>query len=166
MRALQRSRERERGHSLLEFALVMPLAVLLLIAVFDVGRAVYGLNAVGNASRMGGRTAVVNQTGTDIRQRAADQATALGITASVVAWKAANVPTTTNGTCIQFKSADLTADCTILNVGCVAVVTTKWTFTPITPLLGQFIGNVALTSATKIPIEAVCNTAYPACPKP
>ena len=28
------------------------------------------------------------------------------------------------------------------------------------------IGNVALTSTTEIPIEAVCNTAYPACPKP
>src|SRR5439155_2173339 len=166
MRALQRSRERERGQSLLEFALVMPLAVLLLIAVFDVGRAVYGLNAVGNAARIGGRTAVVNQTGTDIRQRAADQATALGIAATAVACNASNVPTTSSGTCIQFKTAEMTADCTTLNVGCVAVVTTKWTFSPITPLFGQFIGNVALTSTTQIPIESVCNTAYPACSKP
>jgi Flp pilus assembly protein TadG len=166
MRGLGQSRDRQRGQSLLEFALVMPLAVLLLIAVFDVGRAVYGTSAVGNASRMGGRTAVVNQTGTDIRQRAADQATALGITAGVVACDASNVPTTSSGTCIQFKTADLTGDCTLLSVGCIAVVTTKWTFTPITPLLGQFIGNVALTSTTEIPIESVCNTAYPACPKP
>jgi Flp pilus assembly protein TadG len=166
MSATRGSRERQRGQSLLEFALVMPLAVLLLIAVFDVGRAVYGLNAVSNAARMGGRTAVVNQTGLDIRQRAADQATALGIDASAVACDASNIPTTSSGTCIQFKTAEMTADCNTLSVGCVAVVTTKWTFSPITPLLGQFIGNVPLTSTTEIPIESVCNTAYPACPKP
>jgi Flp pilus assembly protein TadG len=166
MSAHHRCRD-QAGQTLVEFALVMPLVVLLLLAVFDMGRAVYGLSAVGNAARMGGRTAVVNQTATDIRQRAADQATALGIDPSAVTCDSGtNVPTTSSGTCVQFKTPDLTADCATLDVGCVAVVTTKWSFSPITPLLGQFIGTVAVTSTTRIPIESVCNTAYPACPKP
>jgi Flp pilus assembly protein TadG len=166
MRANLAARRQSRGQTLVEFALVIPLVLVALMAVFDVGRGVYGLNAVGNAARMGGRTAVVNQAGTDIRQRAADQATGLGIDASAVACNASNVPTTSSGTCIQFKSPDLSATCSLLNVGCVAVVTTKWTFSPITPFIGQFMGTIALTSTTKIPIESVCNTAYPACPKP
>jgi len=163
----QSRRDRSAGQTLMEFALVIPMVVLLLLAVFDMGRGVYGLSAVGNAARMGGRTAIVNQAATDIRQRAADQATGLGIDASAVACDAVtNVPTTTSGVCVQFKQPDLSASCALLEVGCIAVVTTKWTFNPITPLLGQFIGPVALTSTTQIPIESTCTAGYPTCPKP
>jgi Flp pilus assembly protein TadG len=166
MRRLSR-RERSEGQTLLEFALVIPMVVLLLLAVFDMGRGVYGLSAVGNAARIGGRTAIVNQTATDIRQRAAEQATGLGIDSTAVACDAVtNVPSTSSGVCVQFKLPDLSATCPSLEVGCVAVVTTKWTFNPITPLLGQFIGPVALTSTTQIPIESTCTAGYPTCPKP
>jgi len=167
MRGRLKARRGSGGQTLVEFALVIPLVVLLLLAVFDMGRAVYGLSAVGNAARMGGRTAIVNQAGADIRQRAADQAIALGISSAAVACDAAtNVPTTSDGVCVQFKTPDLTATCTTIDIGCVAFVTTKWTFSPITPLLGQFIGNVALTSTTQIPVESVCGAGYPTCPKP
>ncbi len=70
---------RDRGQSLVEFSLIFPIAMLLFMALFDFGRAVYGLNAVGNAAREGTRTAIVNQNWSDIRQRASDQATGLGI---------------------------------------------------------------------------------------
>ena len=130
-------------------------------------RKIVSEDLTGNAARMGGRTAIVNQAATDIRQRAADQATGLGIDASAVACDAVtNVPTTTSGVCVQFKQPDLSASCALLEVGCIAVVTTKWTFNPITPLLGQFIGPVALTSTTQIPIESTCTAGYPTCPKP
>ncbi|TMG20862.1 MAG: pilus assembly protein, partial [Chloroflexi bacterium] len=44
-------RDRSAGQTLMEFALVIPMVVLLLLAVFDMGRGVYGLSAVGNAAR-------------------------------------------------------------------------------------------------------------------
>ena len=46
---------------MVEFALVVPLFVLLLVGLFDVGRAVYAYNTVNNAAREAGRLAIVDQ---------------------------------------------------------------------------------------------------------
>src|SRR5438034_8071563 len=96
----------DRGQGLAEFALVFPITMLLFMAMFDFGRAVYGLNAVGNAAREGTRTAIVNQNWSDIRQRAADQATGLGIDTSLVACSVTNEPASTSGVCVRFNGAD------------------------------------------------------------
>lgn len=48
-------RSRERGQAMIEFAFIMPLLVLLLMGVFDLGRAVYALNVVSSAAREGAR---------------------------------------------------------------------------------------------------------------
>ena len=44
-----------RGQSLVEFALVLPLFVLLLVGVFDLGRAFFAYIAISNAAREGTR---------------------------------------------------------------------------------------------------------------
>jgi len=150
-------RQRTGGQGLAEFALVFPITMLLFMAMFDFGRAIYGLNAVGNAAREGVRTAMVNQNWSDIRQRAADQATALGMDSSLVACDASNVPTPDTGVCVRIDGPDGTVGtCTTLAVGCVAEVTTKWTFTAITPFVSAFVGQKSFTSTSKQPIESVC----------
>lgn len=42
---------RERGQAMIEFAFVMPLVVLLLMGVFDLGRAVYAYNTLQSVAR-------------------------------------------------------------------------------------------------------------------
>ena len=43
------------GESLVEFALVLPLFVLLIVGVFDLGRAFFAFIAISNAAREGTR---------------------------------------------------------------------------------------------------------------
>ena len=50
------------GQALAEFALVFPIAILILLAVFDVGRAVFAYNGLTNAAREGARLAAVTRT--------------------------------------------------------------------------------------------------------
>ena len=46
-----RRRERSRGQALVEFALVLPIFILILVGIFDLGRAVYVYSTVNNAAR-------------------------------------------------------------------------------------------------------------------
>jgi Flp pilus assembly protein TadG len=136
--------------------------MLVFMGIFDFGRAVYGLNAVGNAARMGTRTAIVNQNWGDIRQRASDQATGLGIDTSLVACSGSNEPASASGVCVRFNGPDGTVGgCTTMGTGCVAEVTTKWTFSPVTPFIGGLIGSKTFISTSKEPIESLCTGGCP-----
>lgn len=159
-------RER-RGQSMVEFALVFPIAMLLLLAVFDVGRAVFMYNGLTNAAREGARLAVVNQDKSLIGQRIQDMAPTaeisnLGDPDDLVSFykQLPNDDPTTN------------APCTTLSVGCVAVVIARADWTAITPVIGQLIGPIDLEARSELPVEFVCpNASIPAyatsatCPK-
>lgn len=162
---------RSRGQTLVEFALVISIFLVMVMALFDFGRAVYGTSSLGNATRMGGRTAIVNQNAAAIRQRAADQAVALGLDSSAVSCSpspgtatSAPTPTTASGVCVEYRTADMSATCATPKLGCIAVVTAKWTYTPITPIAGQLFGTIVLTSTTRVPVESLCSSG--GCPIP
>ncbi len=59
-----RRRDRARGQSMVEFALTLPIFLLLLVSVFDLGHVVWANNAVSTAAREAARFAVVHG-GTD-----------------------------------------------------------------------------------------------------
>ena len=65
--------ERRRGQALVEFALVLPIFLLILVALFDLGRAVFAYNTLTNAAREGVRLAIVNQDTASIIARAKSQ---------------------------------------------------------------------------------------------
>lgn len=141
----------------------MPVLILIMIALFDLGRGVFAFNEISNAAREGGRTAIVNQNGTDIVNRAVAQATSLGISTSATC--VGGVPSGSSGVCASFYYPDLITDCSsTLAPGCVAVVTVKYTYQAITPLIGNIVGQIPMTSTTKQTIESVC-TGSP-CPIP
>ena len=54
-------RDSSRGQGLAEFALIFPVMMLLLVAMFDAGRLVFAYNDITNAARVGARVAIVNQ---------------------------------------------------------------------------------------------------------
>lgn len=129
-----------RGQSLVEFALILPILLVLLLGVFDFGRAIYAFNAVSNAAREGARTAIVDQSQSAgvyrAAQEAANQGTGLGLD-----------PADTNEVAVAFP--DPYGTC----VGCRAVVTVQYQFQAITPVIGTLVGPLTLSSTTSIPVE-------------
>ncbi len=163
MRFHRSTRHRGRGQSLVEFALVIPIFLLIMVAIFDLGRAVFAYNSVTNAAREGARFAAVNQSSALIIQHAINQ-TQIAETAG---------PNVT----VTFRSSTPNADyrtnavCTTLDLDCVAVVTYQTTFRPITPLIANilFSGGVTLQAVSIQELEYVCPNATIAnaanCPK-
>jgi Flp pilus assembly protein TadG len=168
MNRIRRAVRRSRGQSLVEFALVFPIAILLLLAVFDAGRAVFLYNGLTNAAREGARLAVVNQDKSLVGQRV--QATAFAGSISNIG--------NLNDLVSYYKQTPSATDpttnpqCTTVVTGCVAVVIARSTWTAITPIIGQLIGPINFQARSELPVEFVCpNPAIPAyatsagCPK-
>jgi Flp pilus assembly protein TadG len=135
-------RHAERGQSLVELAVALPLIVLLMLGLFDAGRVVIGYTTLTNAARVGARVAIVNQsndaTCTSLRTfkcAAAEQAVSLGITAG-------SVPD------LVISGADcaLTGSCTV-------TVTLAHPIDLVTPVVGSLMGPFTLSASTTMPIE-------------
>ncbi len=166
-RLLRRSRLSRRGQSLVEFALVFPIAMILLMAVFDVGRAVFAYNGLTNAAREGARLAAVNQDEGLIEQRVSEMQFATSVT---------NLGTA-NFVRFHKDGPNLTTPtsnpvCSPVIVGCVAIVNAESQWSAITPIIGQIIGPITFTARSEVPVEFVCpNPNIPAyntsatCPK-
>jgi Flp pilus assembly protein TadG len=166
-RARPRSRMAARGQALVEFALVFPIAILLLMAVFDIGRAVFAYNGLTNAAREGARLAAVNQDPALIKQRVQEMTFGTGVT---------NLASP-NFVRFHKESPNLTTPtsnpvCTTMAIGCVAIVMAESDWRAITPVIGQIIGPITFTGRSEVPVEFVCpNPNIPAyassasCPK-
>lgn len=158
---------RRRGQSLVEFAIVFPVAILLILAVFDVGRAIFIHNGLTNAAREGVRLAIVNQDEGLIGERV--QAMAYG----------SGVSNLSDASLVRFHRegpdlSDPTAnpECTVMFTGCIAIVTAESQWTAITPIVGSILGPISLRARSELPVEFVCpNPVIPAyatsdtCPK-
>jgi Flp pilus assembly protein TadG len=67
----------ERGQSLVEFALIIPLFLLLMFAIVDFGMGFYSWITVTNAAREGARIGAVGADSATIQQRVKDTAGSL-----------------------------------------------------------------------------------------
>jgi Flp pilus assembly protein TadG len=153
-----------RGQALVEFALVIPIFLLLLMALFDMGRAVFAYNTLTNAAREGARIAIVNQDVNSIRDRAKAQTQIVELDDPSVTIQFRK--TNTNGT------ADMSAggNCSPAAVGCLAIVSFQATYHPITPLISNIVfgSGVTFTATSQLSVEYSCpNTTFAAadCPK-
>jgi len=135
-----------RGQGLVEFALILPLLLLLLMGIFDFARGIYAYNTVSNAAREGARVAIVNQSAAGgvslAATKAANQATALGLDAS----DSADVD-------VQYLLPDLSDQCPSRGLGCIAQVRVNYLFQPLTPIIGSIIGPITVSATTQLPIE-------------
>jgi len=143
---MSRRRRRSRGQALVEFALVLPLLILIFMGLFDFGRAVFAWNTLSNAAREGARVAIVDQTavaGVPIgATEAANQASGLGLDASDV-----------NDVEVLYLLPDLSGNCAGRSLGCIVDVTVHYDFSAITPIIGSVIGPIDLVATTQLPIE-------------
>ena len=152
---------RASGQSVVEFALVIPIVVLLIVAFVEIGRAVFAYNTIANAARQAARVAAVNQltdtTDCDetrpvedpyephwsIRGCAMTAAAALGITAANVSISYAPPP-------------DTTLTCTpTLHVGCIASITVTYQYSVSTPFVNWIIQPFMMSQTSEMPVERV-----------
>ncbi len=106
---------RKQGQALVEFAIVLPLFLLLVLLIFDLGRAVYFYSAIHNAVREGARYGIVDQNVSRIQAVTREKAVGLEINPVV----------------------NITSD--------TVVVTVNYQFSTVTPLLDRVIGSGGLT---------------------
>lgn len=74
---IRRLRKSEHGQALVEMALVLPLFLLLLFGVVEMGRIGYAYITVSNAARAGGRAATIGATDSEITSSVQNAATSL-----------------------------------------------------------------------------------------
>lgn len=74
---IRRFQKGEQGQALVEMALVLPLFLLLLFGVIEMGRVGYAYISVINAAREGGRVATIGGTDLEIKNSIKNAATAL-----------------------------------------------------------------------------------------
>jgi hypothetical protein len=161
-------RDHGRGQSLVEFALILPIFLMLLFGLFDLGRAVYAWSTINNAAREAGRQLIVDQTYVmSSGQPIYTHARTVAIQHSV----ALNIQN--NQVVIDFRDPDTLEtpdtceipDPSAIRLGCIAVVEIHYTFTPATPVIGQLIGSFTLNGESRFPVEAVCQEPTdPQCP--
>jgi Flp pilus assembly protein TadG len=139
----QSRRERTRGQGLVEFALIFPVMILILVGIFDVGRLIFAYNDITNAAREATRLGIVNQTIGAIQNEAINQAETLGLNTGQVDVKFCDLAGTT---CTTTKPTDLDA---------FVKVQVSYSWTAITPVVGNIIGPVTVTAVSQMPIERV-----------
>ena len=127
-------RRYQRGQSLVEVAFVLPVLLLILLGIFDFGRAVYAYNAMSNSAREAARLAIVDQNATAVEAEA--QRSALGLDPNSIS--------------VTFSTCPAP-----VKIGCPATVTVDHQWTAITPIVGGFFGSIDLSSTTEMPIERV-----------
>ena len=138
------ARNGERGQALVEFALILPILLILLLGILDFGRAVAAYNSVSNGARSGARVAIVNQDLDAIRD--AVEAEAFGLSDVDVAFE---------------ENAEGVPDCPVTSgpccpqLGCVIQVTVSTEYVPATPIFSQLVGSITVSSDSRLPIERV-----------
>lgn len=152
-------RHRHHGQALVEFALIIPVFLLIVVGVLDFGRAIVAYNQVSNAARAAVRTGIVNQDLDpsftppvyQLQVAAARQATALVIdprTDVTLSWDGTSCPTV--------------GDCSLR-------VTVRYQFRALTPIIGAIVGPITISGTSQLPLERNCPPLFSgetACPLP
>jgi Flp pilus assembly protein TadG len=132
-----------RGQSLVELALLLPLLLLFLMMILDLGRAVYYYSVIHNAAREGARYGIVHYH---------NVTTSAALTASII--------TTAKELAIGIDPADLTITTPgipafPIETGDILVVKAEYSFSAVTPLVNLFIdgGFIDLSSTSTMYFE-------------
>ena len=137
-------RRRSRGQGLVEFALALPIFLVLLMGVFDLGRGIYMYNGVSEAAREIARVTSVHP-GTTLGNSTE--------TAAVVATQKTLIPNLGNPTfsCVDIDGSVSTLSATSCLPGQQVKVVIVAPYSPVTPILG-LVGtwNMQSTSAVSI----------------
>jgi Flp pilus assembly protein TadG len=139
MRLVKRN-ERTRGQSLVEFALALPIFLLVVFGLIDLGRAVFVANSLAEAARDGARYGSVQARAWNDTRRT-------------------NVETWISNRLSGVPDPTVTVECTTANpgLGCtvedILTVTVESQVEMITPVIGQIIGPLSLEGRSEAVVQ-------------
>ena len=150
-----------RGQSLVEFALIVPIFVLVMVGIFDVGRAVFAFNTINQAAREAARLAIVDQTVLHIQDEAIKSSVSLGVQAAdvLVDFRDRDTPEVA-GSCTGVAADPITTLHSI--VDCFAVVRVQYEWNAATPFLGALMGTLQMEGESRFQVDFNCEG--PECP--
>lgn len=132
-----------RGQALVEFALTVTIFLVLLMGIFDLGRAIYMYNGVAEAAREIARVTAVHP------------GAVLGgstETAAVVATQKGLIPNLGNPTFVCRNIDNTAVAGTCKRPDHAVKVTISAVYTPATPVL-SFLGNITVSSSSSAKIQ-------------
>ena len=149
-------RRRARGQSLVEFALALPVLLIVLLFAIDFGRAFYSWVILQNASRLGANFAALNPEGWEGTGNATLQAQYVDLVTKD--WGVLDCDTPPDPVFSDSpgdtSSAGQTPD-TAYDVGDMVKVTLTCPFHPLTPIISAVVGSsVQLTASSEFRIRA------------
>ena len=160
-RRSRRGRRRGTGQSLVEFALVFPIIVLLVAAFAEIGRAVFAYNTIANAARQGARVAVVNQledvTNCDASRPVEDPYEPHWSIRGCAIVAASTLGITTDNITIEYRTPpDTSLSCDpVLHIGCLAAITVTYDYSISTPFVSMLIEGFTMSQTSEMPVERV-----------
>jgi Flp pilus assembly protein TadG len=147
---------RSRGQALVEFALVLPIFLLILMGIFDLGRAVYYSSTLSNAARETAREGIVDQTCSHLLERADRRSLGMDNVTVTIRWL--------NGAGAQTRTCQPTIS-GAADIGDRVLVTLGYDYRAATPIIGNLVGTIHLSSQSTFPVEATCvEGPPPTCP--
>jgi Flp pilus assembly protein TadG len=121
----------ESGQSLVEFALIVPLLVLLLFGIVDFGRIFHAYLTIDHAGREAARAASIGKDDTQVKSTAVTDAVGIGLTSD-------RVVISPNGTRVSGNDVS---------------VTITYPITFLTPVIGSIVGPITLEDTTVMRVE-------------
>jgi Flp pilus assembly protein TadG len=154
MAALNDARRRawnsEAGQELIEFALVFPMLLLVVLGIIDFGLLFRNYEVLTNAAREGARVAVLpGYSDTDVQNRVAQYVTAGGLTGTATTNVGATQNVNVGGSCIAVRPVTVTYPHTYLFLG------------PVMALMGGGTFNNKTLTATSSMRSEIAATACP-----
>ncbi len=146
-------RASERGQSLVEFALVLPMFAILLFGIIDFGRFVFTANSMNNGAREAARFAsVANRPAECASLSRGACATAI---AQSHAWGVPGSSVTVTVTCERYSAGGTKSNPGIANCRTddLLLVKTQTEFTLVTPLIAQLLGDQTITGESRVAVN-------------
>lgn len=123
----------QTGQTLVEFAIIFPIAIFLILGFFDIGRAVFYYSSLTTGVREATRFAIVNRLAiNDACDNPGDN-----VLQDIVLENAFGLTTTA----IPLTKQDITIPCPLNNPNHIISVQAVYTFVPITPGIAQILGD-------------------------
>ena len=144
---MRRVRDRGRGQAMVEFALIVPIFILLLVGLFDLGRAVFVYNAVNNAAREAGRLAIVDQYEDHVLDEAVAASVGVGVDRDEIS---ITYELPGGGACTHVGTDQI--------VRCVAVVSVPYAYQAATPIIGNLVGTIDIRGESRFPVSINCDS--------
>lgn len=132
------------GQALVEFSLAITIFVWLMLGVFDLGRLVYVNTATAQAAREAARWG-------SVQFRSASDTSRQTIAAYAINTMTAVPSPSASATCME-NGAPI-ADPSTCHAGDLLVVHVTSVVAPITPVIGQLVGNVTVSSSTEVTVQ-------------